>query len=192
MTNTPATDSDSSEMRRDLPLDDGQCSSWLRAGLAPVRLVWHRISGSLQPDLAQRCQQVGLRLLRLGLVGLLIGCTEPGVKRHIVLQQSWELESGDRIAGHLVTGSLGDISIRVIGGELVAPFSGQVELAAKGFSSHIFFYPRGSGLSISLLRDQATPSRLAAGRPVDGPGALHSLCHPAPPARWSLGHCRTF
>jgi hypothetical protein len=33
--------------------------------------------------------------------------------RKITLAQSWELESGDRIGGYLVTGSLGDISVQL-------------------------------------------------------------------------------
>jgi hypothetical protein len=74
---------------------------------------------------------------------LLVGCTGPqsATPRNIVLHQSWELESGDRVAGHLVMGSLGDVSIRVIGARLVAPFAGQVERAAKGASCIYFSTP---------------------------------------------------
>jgi hypothetical protein len=61
--------------------------------------------------------------------------------RQIVLQQSWEIESGDRVAGQLVTGSLGDISVQLAGTRLRAPFDGQVELAAKGFQCIYFSSP---------------------------------------------------
>ncbi|MBE9110235.1 hypothetical protein IQ273_12515 [Nodosilinea sp. LEGE 07298] len=65
----------------------------------------------------------------------------PVVPRQIVLKQSWEIESGDRVAGQLVTGSLGDISVRLRGTRLRAPFAGQVELAAKGFHCIYFSTP---------------------------------------------------
>jgi|GEM_PF-296903 hypothetical protein len=142
MTSTLAIDSDSNEMRISSP-DDDLPRSGLAACLANVRQFWHQTSVVLRPAAVSRWRQLGLKLLSLGLVGLLVGCTESGMKtpRHIVLKQSWELESGDRIAGHLVTGSLGDVSIRVIGAELVAPFSGQVELAAKGVGCIYFSTP---------------------------------------------------
>jgi hypothetical protein len=43
------------------------------------------------------------------------------------LQQQWELEPGDTIAGHQIIGGLGDISIDLSGDRLYAPFSGEVE-----------------------------------------------------------------
>jgi hypothetical protein len=84
--------------------------------------------------------------LSLGLLGLLLclnGCTRlaPVVPRQIVLKQTWEIESGDRIAGQLVTGSLGDISIQLRGTRLRAPFDGQVEVASQGFRCIYFSTP---------------------------------------------------
>lgn len=58
--------------------------------------------------------------------------------REIVLQQSWELESGDIVAGHLVAASLGDISIYLGGDALRAPFSGEIEQAAQG--AHCIYF----------------------------------------------------
>lgn len=82
---------------------------------------------------------LGLGMLLLGLGGC--GRLTPTVPRQIVLKQAWEIESGDRVAGQLVTGSLGDISIRLQGARLRAPFTGQVELAAKGFNCIYFSSP---------------------------------------------------
>ncbi len=48
-------------------------------------------------------------------------------KRVINIQQQWELEPGDKIADHLVVGSLGDISIQLKHQPLRAPFPGKVE-----------------------------------------------------------------
>ncbi len=81
--------------------------------------------------------------LMVGLLMSLGGCRhpEPPPARHIVLEQSWELESGDRVAGLWVTGSLGDVSVALNGGRLRAPFSGRVELAAKGYRCIYFSTP---------------------------------------------------
>lgn len=70
--------------------------------------------------------------IALGTVSLLIGCQSQSVvpTRQVAIQQGWELETGDLVAGHLVTASLGDISIRLNGDAVRAPFSGEVELAA--------------------------------------------------------------
>ncbi|NEP19710.1 MAG: hypothetical protein F6J97_22945 [Leptolyngbya sp. SIO4C1] len=51
--------------------------------------------------------------------------------RVINLQQQWELEPGDIIAGRLVTGSLGDVSIALEGRKLYAPFDGDIEPATQ-------------------------------------------------------------
>lgn len=68
----------------------------------------------------------------LGAVVLLTGCqTQPAVPtRQVAIQQGWELETGDWVGGYLVTASLGDVSIRLNGDMVRAPFSGEVELAA--------------------------------------------------------------
>mgnify|MGYP006272869531 CR=1 FL=1 len=83
--------------------------------------------------------RVGLRWIRLlnvlGLIlFLLTACQNktPHPVRKIVLQQSWELNAGDLISGHLITGGLGDITVDLDNRKLRAPFPGKVELAAEG------------------------------------------------------------
>lgn len=64
------------------------------------------------------------------LIGLLLSSCQPGSsppQRVVNIQQKWELEPGDRIANHLVIGSLGDISIQLKRQPLRAPFIGKVE-----------------------------------------------------------------
>jgi hypothetical protein len=102
------------------------------------RLVAFRFFWGLPGALGKLAISLGLGLLLTSLTS----CRNlaPVVPRQIVLKQSWEIESGDRVAGQLVTGSLGDISVRLQGARLRAPFAGQVELAAKGFHC-IYFSP---------------------------------------------------
>ncbi|HEY9620874.1 MAG TPA: hypothetical protein V6C78_10915 [Crinalium sp.] len=47
--------------------------------------------------------------------------------RVVQIQQAWELQPGDTIAGHPVAGSLGDISIQLDGAKVYAPFDGLVQ-----------------------------------------------------------------
>lgn len=95
--------------------------------------------GSLFQTLRRLAISVGISLLLAGLSGC--RSLPPAVSRQIVLKQSWEIESGDRVAGQLITGSLGDISVQLRGTRLRAPFAGQVELAAKGFRCIYFSTP---------------------------------------------------
>lgn len=94
---------------------------------------------TLPPSLGRLALSLGLGLLMASLGG----CERltSMAPRQIVLKQAWEIESGDRVAGQLVTGSLGDISLRLQGARLRAPFTGQVELAAKGFNCIYFSSP---------------------------------------------------
>ena len=81
-------------------------------------------------------QAIALALNKLGHlgtglgVGLLLGSCgrqpEPP-PRHFQLQQTWELQPGDDVAGYLVAGSLGDVSLDLSGGSVYAPFDGQLE-----------------------------------------------------------------
>jgi len=50
--------------------------------------------------------------------------------RNLTLQQQWSLNPGDEIAGNLVSGSLGDISIALKNGRINAPFDGELEPSA--------------------------------------------------------------
>lgn len=62
------------------------------------------------------------------------GCQQfpTGPTRKIVVQQSWELNAGDLVSGHLIVGGLGDITVDLHHSPLRAPFEGEVELAADG------------------------------------------------------------
>ncbi|MEO1620532.1 MAG: hypothetical protein AAFU53_05800 [Cyanobacteria bacterium J06632_3] len=62
---------------------------------------------------------------------LLGGCAAHSAPqtRNITLQQQWTLNPGDEIAGNLVSGSLGDISLHLDGKKVVAPFDGELELS---------------------------------------------------------------
>ncbi|MGB6014864.1 MAG: hypothetical protein WBG32_09060 [Nodosilinea sp.] len=111
----------------------------LRSQRLRRQLVALQVSCSFSGTLGRLAISLGLGLLSAGLTS----CRNltPVVPRQIVLKQSWEIEAGDRVAGQLVTGSLGDISIRLRGTRLRAPFAGQVELAAKGFYCIYFSTP---------------------------------------------------
>lgn len=50
--------------------------------------------------------------------------------RNITLQQQWSLNPGDEIAGNLVAGSLGDISLYLENRAIKAPFDGDLERSA--------------------------------------------------------------
>ncbi|WP_346291899.1 hypothetical protein [Sphaerothrix gracilis] len=51
--------------------------------------------------------------------------------RSVPVQQTWELQLGDRVAGYVISASLGDISIELNGGKIYAPFAGEVEPTDK-------------------------------------------------------------
>lgn len=58
------------------------------------------------------------------------GCSvmaPPVSVRKLQIQQSWELQPGDEIAGYRVAGSLGDVSIELNGASVYAPFDGEVQ-----------------------------------------------------------------
>ncbi|MBD1848573.1 hypothetical protein [Leptolyngbya sp. FACHB-711] len=52
--------------------------------------------------------------------------------RMIQIQQTWQLQPGDAIANHSVVAGLGDISIRLNGDSVYAPFDGQVQQNVAG------------------------------------------------------------
>ncbi len=66
----------------------------------------------------------------VALLGLTAGCSalkSDESVRVVQIQQAWELQPGDAIAGHPVAGSLGDISIELDGAKVYAPFDGLVQ-----------------------------------------------------------------
>lgn len=72
--------------------------------------------------------------ISLGYLTMITGCSGgqlSAAPRYISLQQTWELQPGDSIAGHLVSASLGDVSIELKGAWVHAPFDGEVEPAAQ-------------------------------------------------------------
>lgn len=74
---------------------------------------------------------------------LVTGCHPASLTqyRQVVIQQDWELEPGDSIAGHLVAGSLGDISIQLNDRAVYAPFNGAIEPAANRVGCVYFSTP---------------------------------------------------
>jgi hypothetical protein len=48
------------------------------------------------------------------------------------VEQTWELEAGQRVADYLITGGLGDVSIALKGGAVYAPFNGEVRPLKNG------------------------------------------------------------
>ncbi|MGB3296995.1 MAG: hypothetical protein WBA76_01905 [Phormidesmis sp.] len=64
---------------------------------------------------------------------LLCGCgVKAGPKPKVItLQQQWALNPGDKIAGNLVVGSLGDISLLLKRGKVSAPFDGELAPSDK-------------------------------------------------------------
>jgi hypothetical protein len=82
-----------------------------------------------------RVQQMGRRLA-LGLLFALLtaGCSRqaPPAPRVLQIQQTWELQPGDRVAGHRVAGGLGDISIELKGDSVYAPAPGLVQPNVAG------------------------------------------------------------
>ncbi|MEM1280750.1 MAG: hypothetical protein AAGG53_12200 [Cyanobacteria bacterium P01_H01_bin.152] len=65
----------------------------------------------------------------LGVLGLgACSLTQAQVpSRQIPVQQSWTLQPGSQVGGFKVMGGLGDISIDVQGGQVRAPFDGQLQ-----------------------------------------------------------------
>lgn len=51
--------------------------------------------------------------------------------REIQIQQNWEIKPGDRIASHQVIAGLGDISVKLNGDVVYAPFTGVVQLGSQ-------------------------------------------------------------
>lgn len=65
----------------------------------------------------------------LGILGLAAcGLSQAQVPpRHIAVQQEWTLQPGNEVGGFDVIGGLGDVSIELNGGQIKAPFDGQLQ-----------------------------------------------------------------
>lgn len=67
-------------------------------------------------------------LLAVSLIATSCSTSEPEPSlRKVQIQQAWELQPGDEVGGHRIAGSLGDISVRLNGGKIYAPFDGLVQ-----------------------------------------------------------------
>lgn len=75
-------------------------------------------------------RRLGLTIGVLALLGASLGCgrspqsVEP---RTLDIQQQWQLQPGTEVAGYLISGGLGDISVELAGAAVYAPFAGEVQ-----------------------------------------------------------------
>ncbi|MGJ3245697.1 MAG: hypothetical protein ACFE0I_06430 [Elainellaceae cyanobacterium] len=65
----------------------------------------------------------------------------PEPARTLQIHQSWELQPGDTLGGHQITGGLGDISIDLGGDRVFAPFDGTVQPYSGNSNCVIFSSP---------------------------------------------------
>jgi hypothetical protein len=77
------------------------------------------------------------------MVSLVSGCRQSEIAnpREIMVQQTWELETGQQVSGFRVVASLGDISIDTSGHRIYAPFAGEVERSALARDCFFFSSP---------------------------------------------------
>ncbi|NEP17960.1 MAG: hypothetical protein F6J97_13815 [Leptolyngbya sp. SIO4C1] len=126
----------------------------------------------------------------LGLTGwLLSGCQSAAVPppRAIQLEQQWVLEPGDRVAGHEVTGSLGDVSIQLEGHSLYAPFTGQVAPATQ--PGCVIYATPDVPAYLFRLCGLAQPAlgAVAAGQPLGSGDYLHfATMRRQPSGTWTI------
>lgn len=116
-----------------------------------------------------------LRCAGLAIALLLVSCqSNPSSieQREVHIHQGWELQPGNSIAGHPIVAGLGDISVRLAGRALYAPFDGKIE-PAEVEDCVIFSSPqvpayllRFCGLSRPRLGDVAQGDRIGRGRIV--------------------------
>ena len=121
--------------------------------------------------LAKRCGFQSLGMLAIALL-LSASCrpTPASIEtRQVHIQQGWELQPGQSIAGQRIVAGLGDVSIRLRGTTLHAPFDGKVE-PADVEDCVIFSSPevpayllRLCGLSRPRLGDVSQGDRLGTG-----------------------------
>ncbi|MCU0568056.1 MAG: hypothetical protein MUF49_15835 [Oculatellaceae cyanobacterium Prado106] len=64
-------------------------------------------------------------------VPMISGVTDPDFQREIQIQQTWQLQPGNRVADRLVLAGLGDISLE-LNGQAAAPFTGKAEINSQG------------------------------------------------------------
>jgi hypothetical protein len=84
-----------------------------------------RAIGLVSSDIRQALR--GAFVLMLSAIAGCSAVTPKVSVRSLPIQQSWEHQPGDEIAGHRVAGSLGDVSIELKGANIYAPFNGEVQ-----------------------------------------------------------------
>jgi hypothetical protein len=69
-----------------------------------------------------------LKSLVIALLTLTTSCSQPNEPiRTVQIQQTWQLQPGDKIAAYQVVAGLGDVSIALNGHSVYAPFAGRVQ-----------------------------------------------------------------
>ncbi|MGB3494352.1 MAG: hypothetical protein WBA57_16615 [Elainellaceae cyanobacterium] len=66
----------------------------------------------------------------LSLVGGLLSCgrsPQAVPPRTLEIQQQWQMQPGTQVAGYVISGGLGDISVEIRGAGVYAPFDGDVQ-----------------------------------------------------------------
>jgi hypothetical protein len=128
---------------------------------------------------------------------LLSSCASPSSEQKIEVNvsQTWQLQPGDRIAGHAVTGGLGDISIELatdgwallMGGRAVyAPFPGEIRMDAR----QCLFYTSGEVPAYMFRLCGLSPAQLGnvrAGQPI-GRGKMlqFATLRQQPDGKWAI------
>ncbi|MBW4654536.1 MAG: hypothetical protein KME20_16080 [Kaiparowitsia implicata GSE-PSE-MK54-09C] len=126
----------------------------------------------------------------MGAIALLLaGCSASpsALPRHIHIHQSWPLQPGRDVAGYVVTGGIGDVSLNLRGGAVMAPFDGEVQQGQP--SNCVLFSSRE--LPAYLLRlCGLQPPRIGAVRRGEVIGTGRSLHFAAmrkqPDGTWAL------
>lgn len=80
-------------------------------------------------------KHLAVRLLRLAISSSLIGLgviscgrsPQSVPPRTLEIQQQWQLQPGSQVAGHTISGSLGDVSVTLEGAPVYAPFDGEIQ-----------------------------------------------------------------
>ncbi len=100
--------------------------------LYPLSLSLHQPLSSWLLQL--RCRQFYSRLASLFSALLLASCQSGAPQaqpRSLPVQQNWELQRGQTVAGHQVVAGLGDVTVSLDGGAAYAPFPGKVDAIAE-------------------------------------------------------------
>ncbi|MGG6296450.1 hypothetical protein ACQ4M4_18820 [Leptolyngbya sp. AN02str] len=64
------------------------------------------------------------------IASLVIGCTHVSTdlpSRRLQVQQTWQLQPGQQVAGHRIEGGIGDVSVALQGRSVFAPFAGKTQ-----------------------------------------------------------------